>query len=75
MGKAGKQISNKSLEIIKLLESGLRQCEVKKRGYPLNTIRYYYRKLYKKRAFCHFVHKIQGYNLARYHRLDKKIKK
>jgi hypothetical protein len=66
-----KQTSEKSKEIIKLLESGLRQFEVQKMGYPINTIRYYYRKINKPRKFKRLIKQIQGYNRARYNRLDK----
>jgi hypothetical protein len=71
MGLRGQKPSKKSLEIIKLLESGLRQFEVQKLGYPLNTIRYYYRKLYKPKAYKRFILKIHSYNRAKLKGLDK----
>jgi hypothetical protein len=67
-----KKISEKSKEIITLIESGKRQCEIMKMGYPINTVRYYYRKINKPRKFKRLIKQIQGYNRIRYNKIDKK---
>lgn len=57
-----RQTSEKSKEIIKLLQDGKKQSEVQSLGYPIATVRYHYRKLYKPKQFKKFIKQIQGYN-------------
>jgi hypothetical protein len=60
-----KPISKKSKEIIKLIENGQLQCEIKKLGYSYSTVRYYWKKVLFPDKFYIFVARVQGYNKKR----------
>jgi hypothetical protein len=55
---AGRKISEKSKEIVRLLESGMSWFEVYKLGYSRMTCKYYYWKLKKPKQFKSFVSQI-----------------
>lgn len=52
-----KTFSKKTKQIIKHLESGKTQTEVRDLGYPFGTVRYHYQRLFKPKKFERFMKK------------------
>lgn len=50
-----------SKEIIELLEQGVSQRQIAKKGYPESTIRYYFMKMHKPKQFTEYIKRVQGY--------------
>lgn len=50
-----------SKEIIELLEQGVSQRQIAKKGYPESTIRYYFMKMHKPEQFKEYIKRVQGY--------------
>ena len=68
----GRKTSEKSKEIIALIEQGMRLCDITRKGYPKETVRYYYRKLKMPAVYKRFVKTITKYNKIRA-KLDKTL--
>lgn len=60
-----KEISEKSKQIIELINQGKMQFEIRKLGYNVNTVRYYWTKLKNPNQFQKNMVKIQEYNKKR----------
>lgn len=50
-----------SKEIIALLEQGVSQRQIAKKGYPESTVRYYFMKMHKPRKFKSYIKRVQVY--------------
>jgi hypothetical protein len=66
----GRPISKTSKEIIKLINKGLRQIDIVKKGYAKDTVRYYIRKIKMPRVYKKFVKTITIYNRKRHNNLQ-----
>jgi len=60
-----KKISRKSKNIIKLIEKGMTQYAIRKKGYNRETVRYYWRKMKYPLKYKEFVAKIHALNQKR----------
>ena len=67
---SGRKTSEKSKEIISLIEQGMRLCDIAGKGYPKETVRYYYRKLKMPAVHKRYIKTITKYNKIRA-KLDK----
>lgn len=50
-----------SKEIIALLEQGVSQRQIAKKGYPESTVRYYFMKMHKPQQFKKYIKRVQEY--------------
>lgn len=50
-----------SKEIIELLQQGVSQRQIAKKGYPESTVRYYFMKMHRPKKFKQYIARVQEY--------------
>jgi hypothetical protein len=62
---SGRTTSRRSKNIIKLIEAGVRPCDIIRKGYPQQTVRYHWRKIFNHSKYEEYKAKITLLNKAR----------